>query len=133
MAHPVDVHVGKRLRLRRKFMGMSQNALGATIGITFQQIQKYESGANRMGSSRLYDFANALKVPVSYFFEAYDENGGSDAALGMAEAEAPAFEYEDKLASRESMEILRSYHNIADPTVRKSVLDLVKSLAENDS
>lgn len=125
--HPVDIHVGKRLRMRRTIMGMSQDALGTAIGITFQQIQKYERGANRMGSSRLYEFARILGVDVSYFFEEYESGNIS----GLAESNAPAFEHE-QVASRETLEMMRAYYKISSPRVRRGLLELMKTLAEDD-
>lgn len=132
--HPVDIHVGKRLRLRRTILGMSQEALGTSIGITFQQVQKYERGTNRMGSSRLFEFAKLLGVQVGYFFDDY----GSDDALpntmgtlaGMAESDMPSFDHE-QLTSRETMEMMRAYYKIPSLKVRKSIFDLMKTLAEN--
>ncbi len=133
MPHPVDIYVGKRLRMRRTILGMSQEAIGNAIGVTFQQVQKYERGINRMGSSRLYDFSRLLGVPVSYFFEGYDEEGGSAAypmgMAGMAEDMPSDFEHE-KLTSRETLEMMRAYYRISDPQVRKRVFELVKSLAD---
>ncbi len=131
MPHPVDVYVGKRLRMRRTILGMSQEAIGTAIGVTFQQVQKYERGINRMGSSRLYDFSKILGIPVSYFFEGYDAQEGVSVpafAGGMAE-EGTNFEHE-KLTSRETLEMMRAYYRISDPQVRKKVFDLVKSLAD---
>jgi transcriptional regulator with XRE-family HTH domain len=127
MAHPVDIYVGKRLRMRRTIMGMSQEALGNATGITFQQIQKYERGINRIGASRLYAFSRILEVPVAYFFEGYDEL--SSTALGMEESPAAVFEH-DQMASRETMEMMRSYYRIDNMTLRKRVFDLVKSMAD---
>lgn len=130
--HPMDVHVGKRLRLKRTILGMSQDAIGSAIGVTFQQVQKYERGVNRMGASRLYQFSKLLGVPVSYFFEEFDEsNIDINSKHGMAEATAPAFDHEDKMTSRETMEMMRSYYRIHSPKVRKGVFELVKSLAED--
>lgn len=131
MAHPVDIYVGKRLRMRRTIMGLSQEALGTSTGITFQQIQKYERGINRMGSSRLYSFAKLLEVPVSYFFEGYEGEGSSPivAGKGMEEGAVQDFEHE-QLASRETLEMMRSYYRIESPQVRKRVFELVKSMAD---
>lgn len=110
-------------------MGLSQEALGKTIGVTFQQIQKYERGVNRMGSSRLYDFSKALAVPPSYFFEGYDQGVKKmHAHAGMAEDASPAYEHE-LLANREMLEMMRAFNKIKDPSVRKQVADLIKSLA----
>ena len=129
-AHPVDVHVGRRLRLKRTIMGLSQESIGKAIGVTFQQIQKYERGINRMGASRLYDFARALHVPVSYFFEGYgDELSDHSPLYGMAESESPAFEHA-AISNRETMDIMRAYHKIKNPQVRKRIVDLIKSMAE---
>lgn len=130
MAHPVDVYVGKRLRMRRTILGMSQEAIGNAIGVTFQQVQKYERGINRMGSSRLYDFSRLLGVPVSYFFEGYaEESGLSTYTAGLAEERPTEFEHE-KLTSRETLEMMRSYYRIPEAHVRKRVFELVKSLAD---
>lgn len=134
--HPVDIHVGKRLRLRRTILGMSQESLGTAIGITFQQVQKYERGTNRMGSSRLFEFAKLLGVPVGYFFEAYGTDDAYPTAsapagmAGMAEPEMPSFDHE-QLTSRETMEMMRAYYKIPSTKVRKSIFDLMKTLAEN--
>ncbi len=128
MAHPVDIHVGKRLRLRRSMLGMSQEALGDAIGVTFQQIQKYERGINRIGSSRLYEFAKVMNVPVSFFFEEFTKPVEAAEAYGFAEDEAPAFE-QDKLNSKETMALVRAYYEIEDPAVRKKVLGLIKALS----
>lgn len=131
MPHPVDIYVGKRLRMRRTILGMSQESIGNAIGVTFQQIQKYERGINRMGSSRLYDFSRLLGIPVSYFFEGYDAESGNAApyAAGMGEDSPSNFEHE-KLTSRETLEMMRAYYRITDPQVRKRVFELVKSLAD---
>jgi len=129
--HLVDVHVGKRLRLRRTIMGMSQDAIASAIGITFQQVQKYERGVNRMGASRLYEFARILSVPVSYFFEEYNPDALSpdSSTGGMSDSDAEGFEHE-KLASRETMEMMRAYYKIPSVAARKRVFELVKTLAE---
>ena len=129
--NPIDVHVGSRVRLRRTLLGMSQEKLGDAIGLTFQQVQKYERGANRVGSSRLFDLARVLDVPVSYFF---DEMSASTSARspgrlrGMAEQKPLPFE-PDPMAKRETLELVRAYYRITDPRVRKRVFELTKSLA----
>lgn len=129
--HPVDVHVGKRLRLRRTILGMSQESVGTAIGVTFQQVQKYERGVNRMGSSRLFEFSKILSVPVSYFFEDFEEPSDyAGVATGMAEDAAPDFEHE-QMTSRETMEMMRAYYRIRSSRVRKGVFELVKTLAED--
>ncbi len=130
VSHPVDVHVGKRLRQKRTIMGMSQEALGKAIGVTFQQIQKYERGINRMGASRLYHFARLLSVPVSYFFDGYGDAEYAPAEVyGLAEPEMQAFEHEH-VSSRETMDIMRAYYRIKNPAVRKRIADLVKAVAD---
>ncbi len=129
-AHPVDVHVGKRLRLRRSMLGMSQDHLGKEIGVTFQQIQKYERGVNRIGSSRLYDFSNILSVPVGYFFE--DFMPEDTMAQGFAESATAEYE-NDNLDSKETLSLIRAYYKIKDITIRKKVLGLIKAMGPTDS
>jgi len=123
--HPVDVHVGSRVRLRRKYLGLSQEKLGSAIGLTFQQVQKYERGANRIGSSRLWELSQALKVPIAYFFEDMPQVG---AASGFAEGKQAAFE-DDPLSRKEAIDLVRAYYRISDPKMRKQVADLIKSMA----
>ncbi len=130
-SHPVDVHVGKRLRLKRTLLGLSQEYIGNAIGVTFQQIQKYERGVNRMGASRLYDFSRVMSVPVSFFFEGY-EAAASSPHGGMAENEASAFQHE-QMPNRETMDMMRAYYRIKSPVMRKRVLELVKSMADADN
>ncbi len=132
--HPVDVHVGKRLRLRRSMLGMSQQALGKATGITFQQVQKYERGINRVGSSRLFDIANVLSVPVSFFFEDFNAPSASKSGAmraGFAEDAAEGFEYESS-ASKESMQLVRAFGKIKNPEVRKKIINLVKTLSQDE-
>ena len=130
--HPVDVYVGKRLRQKRTILGMSQEAVGKQIGVTFQQIQKYERGINRMGASRLYDFARALGVQIAYFFEGYGDYVMEDgSALAMNESEVAGFEH-DKATNRETADIMRAYAKIKSPAVRKRIVDLVKAMAIDD-
>ncbi len=130
--NPIDVHVGGRVRLRRTLLGMSQEKLAEAIGLTFQQVQKYERGANRIGSSRLFDLARILDIPVSYFF---DDMSASVAARtpsrlrGLAEAKPEPFE-PDPMAKRETLELVRAYYRIADPVVRKRVFELTKALGK---
>lgn len=128
---PVDMHVGKRVRLRRTLLGMSQERLGQAIGLTFQQIQKYERGANRIGASRLFELSRVLDVPVSFFFDdmADDikERAGQPAG-GFAENPQATFE-PDPLTKRETLELVRAYYRINNPQVRKRLFELVKSIA----
>ncbi|GAB4530484.1 MAG: helix-turn-helix transcriptional regulator [Parvularculaceae bacterium] len=125
--NPVDQHVGQRVRYQRNILGMSQDKLGEALGLTFQQVQKYEKGANRIGASRLWQIAKTLNVPVSFFFEGLNQN----AAQGFAEeADGWAGEY---IASAEGMQLCRYFSAIEEPQIRKRLLDLVKSLAETSS
>lgn len=129
--NPIDVHVGARVRLRRTLLGMSQEKLGEAIGLTFQQVQKYERGANRVGASRLYDLSRVLDVPVSYFFEEMgaDVARAAEARLGgMAEAPSPSYEV-DPMMRRETLELVRAYYRINDPQVRRRLFDLTKAIA----
>ena len=141
--NPIDIHVGKRLRLRRTLLGMSQERLGELLGLTFQQVQKYERGANRIGSSRLFELGQILDVPVSFFFDdmprtetaaglaAVGFGSGGAAALGLAE-EGATFEHDldDGLSldKRETLELIRAYYRITDPAVRKRLFELTKAL-----
>ena len=125
--HLVDQHVGSRVRLRRMLLGMSQERLGESIGITFQQVQKYEKGVNRIGASRLLQISEILDVPVQFFFEEAPHVDGRRAP-GMAEADAEAFILEF-LNSREGLELNRAFVKISDPKVRKSVVNLVRALS----
>jgi transcriptional regulator with XRE-family HTH domain len=135
--HPTDVQVGKRLREQRTLRGMSQERLGHLLGVTYQQIQKYERGANRIGSSRLDELARILAVPVTYFFEGsrtptnglaegastFDLFGAPDPAISSAP------EADSEVDRRETLELVRAFNRITDPTVRRRVLDLARSLA----
>ncbi|MDS7596031.1 helix-turn-helix domain-containing protein [Agrobacterium tumefaciens] len=125
--NPIDIHVGSRIRLRRTMLGMSQEKLGESLGITFQQIQKYEKGTNRVGASRLQNISGILNVPVSFFFEdAPGEQVGG--ATGMAEASSSNYVV-DFLSSAEGLQLNRAFVKIADPKVRRRIVDLVKALA----
>ncbi|MBK1696791.1 helix-turn-helix domain-containing protein [Rhodovibrio salinarum] len=128
--NPIDVHVGSRVRLRRTLLGMSQEKLGEAIGLTFQQVQKYERGANRIGASRLYDLARVLDVPVSFFYEEMSpETKERSPALAQGLYEEPEPYEPDPMAKRETLELVRAYYRIADPHVRKRLFDLTKTLA----
>ncbi len=130
--NPIDVRVGARLRLRRTMLGLSQEKLGEAIGLTSQQVQKYERGANRIGASRLYQLSRILDVPVTFFFDDTDPVR-APATGGFAEPPAEAFE-SDPLRKPETIELVRAYFSIEDVTVRQRLRDLVKALAaESDS
>jgi len=130
--NPIDVHVGSRVRLRRTLLGMSQEKLGEAIGLTFQQVQKYERGANRIGASRLFDLSRVLDVPVSFFFDDMPEDAAAapidDDEEGGEERAAPAYE-PDPMAKRETLELVRAYYRIGDPSVRKRLFELTKAVA----
>ncbi|MEO1198338.1 MAG: helix-turn-helix domain-containing protein [Pseudomonadota bacterium] len=125
--NPVDIHVGSRVRMRRVLIGMSQEKLGAELGLTFQQVQKYEKGANRIGASRLYQISSILGVPVSFFFEGVEATTG-DSPAGLAE-ERTGYSA-DMLTSPEGLALNRAFFKISDQNVRRRIVDLVKSLSE---
>ncbi|MFD2234443.1 helix-turn-helix domain-containing protein [Phaeospirillum tilakii] len=134
-ANPVDVHVGSRVRLRRTLLGMSQEKLGEAIGLTFQQVQKYERGANRIGSSRLFDLARILDVPISFFYDDMPDEVKAMSPVAVVRGDqAPAptpTPDQDVLARRETLELVRAYYRIPDPRVRAQVYSLAKSLARS--
>jgi transcriptional regulator with XRE-family HTH domain len=128
--NPVDVHVGTRVRLRRTLLGMSQGKLGNAMGLTFQQVQKYERGANRIGASRLYTLSQALDVPVSFFFVDMSQETAaqpSQPTPGFSDGAAAPYEA-DPMGKRETLELVRAYYGIGEPKVRKNVLLLMRSL-----
>jgi transcriptional regulator with XRE-family HTH domain len=130
--NPIDVHVGARMRLRRTLLGLSQERLGGMIGLTFQQVQKYERGANRISCSRLFDLSRALDVPVSYFFDDMPEEIKSLSPVQMGReppAEEPPGAEIDPRLRRETLELVRNYYSIIDPDVRGRIYDLAKALA----
>jgi transcriptional regulator with XRE-family HTH domain len=127
--NPTDVHVGARVRLRRTLLGMSQEKLGDAIGLTFQQVQKYERGANRVGASRLFDLSRVLDVPVAFFFE--DIAPGGDVMARPGGLAEPGEGYEaDPMLKRETLELVRAYYKITDPQIRRRLFDLAKALAK---
>jgi len=134
---PIDVHVGSRIRLRRTLMGMSQERLGEALGLTFQQVQKYERGVNRVGASRLYDLSRVLDVPISFFFDDMPDPRAGGVIAGVAGfAEKPdgyGAPSDDPLTKRETLELVRAYYRITDPAVRKRVFDLIKSMGPADA
>jgi transcriptional regulator with XRE-family HTH domain len=128
-AHPVDIQVGKKLRLRRTILGRSQEEVGAAVGVTFQQIQKYERGLNRIGASRLYEFAKLLGVDVLYFYSGIEEPDSANPSqiVSLAEESSP-FEYEAIIDNKEVLALVRAYYDIPTLQVRKKMLSLIKSL-----
>ncbi len=124
--NPIDVHVGSRVRLRRTLLGLSQEKLGDAVDLTFQQIQKYERGANRIGSSRLYQFSKVLQVPVSFFFDDMPE-AISGHPPGLSESKGPT---DDRFARRETLELVRGYYRISDTATRKRLFELIKAVGQ---
>ncbi|NCP67028.1 helix-turn-helix transcriptional regulator [bacterium] len=122
MTHPVDIHVGKRVRHRRWLMGKTQNWLAEEVGVKFQQIQKYETGANRVSASRLWDIAQAMDVPVSWFWEGLDEDSKID------QSGIPA----DLLGNKEALELIRAYFSIPEAQ-RRRLFDLARVLSESET
>ena len=123
----VDTSVGKRIRLRRTTLGLSQEKLAEALGLTFQQVQKYEKGANRVGASRLFDLARVLQVPVEYFFEDLPPHPSADPPGQEVAAEIPA---SDDM-KRETLDLVQAYSTIRSPMVRRRVVDLARALAES--
>lgn len=123
LPNPVDVHVGARVRMRRMLIGMSQEKLGESLGLTFQQVQKYEKGTNRIGASRLYQIGSVLGVPIEFFFsglERAEDEGGVAADAGFDT---------ELLSSAEGIQLNSAFFAITDPKLRKRLLDLMKALA----
>ena len=128
--NPTDVHVGNRIRLRRNMLGLSQERLGESLGITFQQIQKYEKGTNRVGASRLQQISEVLQVPVSFLFD-----GGPSGVASTeysAESVSPAY-IADFLATSEGLALTRAFTRIPDSKLRRSIVDLVEQIADRES
>lgn len=135
---PIDVHVGSRIRLRRTLLGMSQERLGEALGLTFQQVQKYERGVNRVGASRLFDLSRVLDVPISFFFDDMPDSlasayGGQSGRRASGFAEAQDGFGDDTLSRRETLELVRAYYRITEPAVRKRVFELIKSMGPIES
>lgn len=130
--HPIDIHVGHRVRLRRTQLGWSQERLAQALGLTFQQVQKYERGANRIGASRLFDLSRVLDVPVSFFFDDLRGETPQPAIPAVGAAEAPA-EYEaDPLGLSETRGLVDAYWRIGEPELRRRIFELTKALARGE-
>lgn len=129
--HPIDVHVGGRVRLRRTMLGMSQDKLADSLGLTFQQIQKYEKGVNRIGASRVFEISHVLGVPIQFFFDDFDVESGR--SYGFAE-QGPddGMAMMELLNTPEGVQLCKHFSSIKDPKIRKRVLELVKSLSNGD-
>ncbi len=129
MKHPVDIHVGKRVRHRRWMLGVTQQQLGDKVGIKFQQIQKYETGMNRVSASRLWDIAEALDVPVSFFFEGFVKDvGDTDSVVADV---SPSSAQGDLLSDKEALDLVRSYYAIPE-NQRRKLFDLARVLSATD-
>ena len=128
--NPIDVHVGNRLRLRRTLLGMSQQKVGEALGLTFQQVQKYERGTNRIGASRLWDLAGVLDCPVSFFFDEMDEKAAGQSPRNWnGEPSELLPRQDDPMNRRETLELVRAYYRIKGYHVRRRIYELAKSLA----
>jgi transcriptional regulator with XRE-family HTH domain len=129
--HPVDIQVGARVRLRRNMLGLSQEKLGDAVGLTFQQVQKYEHGANRVSASRLHELSRVLAVPVSFFFDDTDPVRAPATPADFAEAAASEAVEADPLRRSETVELVSAYYAIGGTAVRRRLFDLAKELAGN--
>lgn len=131
LPNPVDIHVGARMRARRLLLGLSQEKLGELIGLSFQQVQKYEHGTNRLSASRLYDLSTVMGVPIQYFFDDMPSDVSSSSPrlrVGITDLPEPVNTSEaDPMSKAETFDLVRSYYNIEDPAVRRGVLDLCRA------
>ena len=131
--NPIDKHVGSRVRMRRMMMGMSQEKLGDALGLTFQQVQKYEKGTNRIGASRLQQISDILQVPVSFFFEgAPAAPSPAGPAAGLTEAPSPAY-VSDFLATSDGLALTKAFVQIKDSKLRRRIVDMVEAIVERRS
>jgi transcriptional regulator with XRE-family HTH domain len=136
--NPIDVHVGTRLRARRTLLGMSQTALGDAMGISFQQLQKYEAGSNRTSASRLYELSKLLDVDISYFFDEMDRATESESPARLIQKKSKRSSQkppksENPLHKRETLEFVRAYYRITDPKIRGHVRKLIQTTASASS
>ena len=127
--HPIDIHVGARIRMRRTLLGMTQEELGDALALTFQQVQKNERGTNRVGASRLFEISRIFNVPIMYF---YEEMSAATATNRSTPQKAPEFD-RDPLVKRETLALVRAYYRIGDPRVRKRLFELIKALARAEA
>ena len=128
--NPIDKHVGSRVRMRRMMLGMSQEKLGKSLSLTFQQVQKYEKGTNRIGASRLQQISHILQVPVSFFFEGAPSGATGTRAEGMGEAPSPAY-VSDFLATSDGLALTKAFMRISDSKLRRRIVDLVEQIASD--
>src|ERR1700741_1887965 len=129
--NPIDKHVGSRVRMRRMMLSMSQEKLGDALGLTFQQVQKYEKGTNRIGASRLQQISHILQVPVSFFFEGAPNAYPSGKSDGMGEAPSPAY-VSDFLATSDGLALTKAFMRIDDSKLRRRIVDLVEQIATRE-
>jgi transcriptional regulator with XRE-family HTH domain len=130
-ALPMDTHVGKRLRLRRSLLGMSQEKLAEHVGITFQQLQKYERSTNRITAGRLHQFALELEVPVQYFYDGYEESAKKGRYHGLSDSAQESFASDDQIYSRETLDLLKLYYSVKDEEKRKKLTKAFRHLVES--
>ena len=131
--NPIDIHVGARVRLRRNLLGLTLQTLAKAVGVTYQQLQKYERGVNRISASRLFNLSHVLDVPISFFFDDLSPvvaAAGKRRARGFSEAPATALDF-DVLSNRETIKLIRAYYRVTDPKLRRRVLDLIKALDDS--
>lgn len=126
---PIDKHVGSRVRMQRMLVGLSQGTLGDALGLTFQQVQKYEKGTNRIGASRLHDIARVLGVPISFFYDGAPRSEGGGSGKARASGSSPVSDF---LLTRDGVELVKGFLAITDPQVRRRLIDLVHALADDD-
>jgi transcriptional regulator with XRE-family HTH domain len=129
--NPIDKHVGSRVRMRRMMLGMSQEKLGNNLGLTFQQVQKYEKGTNRIGASRLQQISHILQVPVSFFFEGAPTVNATARPDELSEAPSPAYVF-DFLATSDGLALTKAFMRISDSKLRRRIVDLVEQIAVCD-
>lgn len=131
--HPIDCHVGSRVRMRRMMIGMSQDKLGEKLGLTFQQVQKYEKGVNRIGASRLYHISKILDVPVQFFYDDFgDESGLGPGFEDSQSTGTGGSEFMDLLSTPEGVQLCKHFSTIKDPQVRRKIVELVRTLSDQD-
>lgn len=129
--NPVDVHVGERLRSRRVLLGISQEKLADAVGITFQQVQKYERGANRVSASRLWQFSKILDAPISYFFDSFSEPK-NPVTVGLSDNLQEGFAHDaNVMEQKETIDLIREYYSIPDPKLRRDLFKMIKTMAAN--
>jgi transcriptional regulator with XRE-family HTH domain len=129
--NPIDKHVGSRVRMRRMMLGMSQEKLGDALGLTFQQVQKYEKGTNRIGASRLQQISNILQVPVEFFFEGAPELAVGAPSIDLKDAPSPAY-VSEFLATSDGLALTKAFMRISDAKLRRRIVDLVQQIAGGD-